>query len=132
MILTSAFQQKTRSDLRLFKSDNNATIKTMTSAQAFQDKCYTLFEKMLNTVPSDVVLSDVIIPRAWTMKESHLELSSTGVVSFLGEITSNFKSDTPPATASFQYTTVGGGNTGPQTSQAGGMYRLLFWVRGDN
>jgi hypothetical protein len=82
--LVVGFNETTNSDLRLFSSDGNATVQAMTTAQAFQDTCYTLFEKMVNTVPSSVTLSDVIDPRTWTMQESHLDLSSAGEVFFMG------------------------------------------------
>ena len=122
--LVVGHNETTRSDLRIFSSDNNVTINAMKSAQAFEDTCYTIFEKLLNTVPSNVNLSDPIIPRPWTMLESSLDLSPTGAVSFAGKFTSWSKTSAPPATASYSYSTVGGGNTGPQTSAQGGRQRI--------
>ncbi|KAF9486235.1 heme peroxidase [Pholiota conissans] len=48
------------SDLRIFSSDNNVTMKGMATPKAFADTCRDLIERMINTVPKDVVLSDVV------------------------------------------------------------------------
>ncbi|KAH8913940.1 hypothetical protein BT69DRAFT_1327053, partial [Atractiella rhizophila] len=54
-----------QSDGRIFSSDGNVTIKQMAgSDQVFQDTCKVLFEKMIDTVPSTVTLSDVYTPLA--------------------------------------------------------------------
>jgi hypothetical protein len=120
--LVVGFNETTNSDLRLFSSDGNATIQTLTSAQAFQDTCYTLFEKMLNTVPSTVTLSEIIGPRTWTTQEKHLDLSPTGAVRFSGVITWYSLTDTPPLRANYTYTTSEGGNVGVLNSQIGGVF----------
>lgn len=110
----------TNSDLRIFSSDGNATMKAL--APAFEDKCFAIFERMLNTVPKTVTLSDIIVPRAWILRRGNLDLTTAGVVTYSGIITG--RSDTTSASvASYQYGTIGGGNTGPKTSQAGGGMR---------
>ncbi|KAF7323916.1 Peroxidase [Mycena kentingensis (nom. inval.)] len=48
------------SDLRVFSADGNATIKGMATPEAFFSQCTTIFDKMLNTVPSSVTLTDYI------------------------------------------------------------------------
>ncbi|KAJ3716374.1 heme peroxidase [Lentinula raphanica] len=52
-----------RSDLRLYESDNNATMRGLSnSTEHFVSRCISLMARMLNTVPSSTVLSDVISP----------------------------------------------------------------------
>ncbi|KAH8815517.1 heme peroxidase [Xylogone sp. PMI_703] len=108
----------TNSDLRIFSSDNNVTISEMSSPQSFEDTCFTIFEKMLNTVPSAVTLSDPIVFSPWIISVDQLDLDSAGVVSFSGTITGHSSSPLPD-TASYVYQTASGGNTGTKTSQEG-------------
>ncbi|KAJ3970788.1 heme peroxidase [Lentinula raphanica] len=52
-----------RSDLRLYESDNNATMRGLSnSTEYFVSRCISLMARMLDTVPSSTVLSDVISP----------------------------------------------------------------------
>ncbi|KIK56950.1 hypothetical protein GYMLUDRAFT_229970 [Collybiopsis luxurians FD-317 M1] len=50
----------TRSDFRIFSSDGNATMQSLLSPANFNQTCSSLFERMLNTVPSNVNLTDPI------------------------------------------------------------------------
>lgn len=51
----------TRSDLRLYESDQNATMHALfTQGDAFLDTCVDLFSRMMNTVPAGVQLGPVI------------------------------------------------------------------------
>ncbi|KIK56946.1 hypothetical protein GYMLUDRAFT_229967 [Collybiopsis luxurians FD-317 M1] len=50
----------TRSDFRIFSSDGNATMQSLLSPINFNQTCSSLFERMLNTVPSNVNLTDPI------------------------------------------------------------------------
>ncbi|KAJ7484730.1 L-ascorbate oxidase [Mycena latifolia] len=52
--------QTMASDRRVFGSDNNVTMQSMSTAESFASTCVTIFDKMLNTVPSSVTLSDEI------------------------------------------------------------------------
>lgn len=109
-----------RSDLGIFSSDGNATIRAMAASQtAFENACFPIFEKMINTVPKNVNLSDIIGPRQWITMESHLDLTSAGVPTYSGTI-GTYGKTAAPSTASYTYGTIGGGNTGPKTSQPGG------------
>jgi hypothetical protein len=109
-----------RSDLRIFSSDNNATIKAMASSQkTFESACFPIFEKMINTVPKGVQLSDVIGPRQWITMESHLDLASNGAVNYSGTI-GTYSKAAVPTTASYFYGKSGGGNTGQKVSHTGG------------
>ncbi|KAF8185426.1 hypothetical protein BJ912DRAFT_485603 [Pholiota molesta] len=48
------------SDLRIFSSDGNVTMKSLASPTSFADTCATMIERMLNTVPSDTQLTEEI------------------------------------------------------------------------
>ncbi|KDR77709.1 hypothetical protein GALMADRAFT_65949, partial [Galerina marginata CBS 339.88] len=48
------------SDLRIFGSHRNATMKGLNSETSFSQTCTTLLAKMIDTVPSNVHLSDVV------------------------------------------------------------------------
>ncbi|KAH7348930.1 heme peroxidase [Rhexocercosporidium sp. MPI-PUGE-AT-0058] len=100
-----------RTDFRIFNSDKNATIKAMSAPQDFQDTCFTVFEKMMDTVPRGMKLSDPIMPRQWIPIESHLDLSPTGQVQYSGNI-STYSRNGIPINATYYYGKAGGGNTG--------------------
>ncbi|KAH8827142.1 heme peroxidase [Flagelloscypha sp. PMI_526] len=51
-----------RSDQRVFSSDGNATMQSLTDPTHFDQTCSTLLERMINTVPWGVTLTDVIVP----------------------------------------------------------------------
>jgi len=48
------------SDLRVFASDGNQTMHSLADPNQFNNQCQTLFERMLNTVPRDVSLTEEI------------------------------------------------------------------------
>lgn len=78
--LVTGKNTSTNSDLRIFSSDNNATIKAYVirknglmpgscmhdrfaeSAEHFAKTCSALFERMIDTVPRGVLLSEVLEP----------------------------------------------------------------------
>jgi hypothetical protein len=74
---------------------------------------------MMNTVPADVTLSDPVTVRPWLMVKTEIDLTPTGAVNFSGIIGAH-STPAPPNTATYQYITTGGGNTGTRTSQVGG------------
>ncbi|KAF8891279.1 heme peroxidase [Infundibulicybe gibba] len=49
-----------RSDERIFASDGNATMKTLSSPDTFSAQCGSIFERMINTVASNVTLGSEI------------------------------------------------------------------------
>jgi hypothetical protein len=64
--LVTSFNVSSRSDLRLYTSDNNATMRDLSqSTEHFFDTCVNLFERMCNTVPSNVTLTELIEPMTW-------------------------------------------------------------------
>jgi hypothetical protein len=116
-----------QSDLRIFTSDQNVTINAMSSAASFRNTCLTIFEKMLNTVPAGTTLSSPIGPRPWITKETHLDLSPSGVVQFSGNISTQSKAaGAAPATASYVYLTNSGSTAKTGTSQAGRKSALFY------
>ncbi|KAH6611291.1 hypothetical protein Trco_001311 [Trichoderma cornu-damae] len=55
--------ETTNSDFRIFNADGGDMISQMASSNDFfLDTCNTMFERMINTVPRDVKLTDVITP----------------------------------------------------------------------
>ncbi|KAF9077113.1 heme peroxidase [Rhodocollybia butyracea] len=50
----------TRSDFRIFSSDGNATMQSLLDSNTFTQTCADLLERMINTVPSDVTLTQAI------------------------------------------------------------------------
>jgi hypothetical protein len=93
----------------------------MLTPQAFEDTCFTIFAKMMSTVPAAVTLSDPFQVRPWIMRESHLDLTTSGGVQFSGVIAAH-GTTAPPTTAAYIYGTTGGGNTGAKTSANGGKH----------
>ncbi|KAJ7658396.1 heme peroxidase [Mycena polygramma] len=71
--LVVGFNDTTNSDKRIFGSDGNVTMHSFAkSPKAFAATCADLFARMLNTVPKDVQLTDVIAPLP--VKPTNLEL----------------------------------------------------------
>jgi hypothetical protein len=61
----TSFNVSSRSDLRLYESDNNATmINLAAQGEGFLDTCRVLLQRMIETVPATVRLSEVISPMA--------------------------------------------------------------------
>jgi hypothetical protein len=89
--LVTSFNVSSRSDLRLYLSDDNATMSTL-AAQGigFLDTCVDIMQRMIETVPKDVVLSDVIKPMIIKPINATLDLDSTGKLTFLGIIRVSF------------------------------------------
>lgn len=48
------------SDLRIFESDGNSTVRSLADTQTFQNECRDVLTQMLNTVPRGVTLTDEI------------------------------------------------------------------------
>ncbi|EIN05069.1 heme peroxidase [Punctularia strigosozonata HHB-11173 SS5] len=84
--LVTSFNVSQRSDLRLFSSDNNATMSTLAeSSSLFASECKRLTTQMLNTVPSGVSLTE-ITPIAVKPVNVTLTVNSAGTVTFSGAI----------------------------------------------
>lgn len=85
--LVTSFNVSSRSDLRLYKSDNNATIiKLRDQGAGFLDPCVALLQRMIETVPSTVVLSDIISPVIFKPINATLDFDAQDNVIFTGYI----------------------------------------------
>ncbi|KAJ7656521.1 heme peroxidase [Mycena polygramma] len=62
----------TRSDLRIFSSDNNVTMQRLASPVVFNQVCTDLIERMINTVPNGVTLTDVVEPIDYKVSDTML------------------------------------------------------------
>ncbi|WQF79890.1 Putative hem peroxidase, carbohydrate-binding WSC, hem peroxidase superfamily [Colletotrichum destructivum] len=72
LVFTIGTARNMNSDFKVFNSDN-ATMRAMADNAVFKSVCKTMFEKMIDTVPSGVALSDAIKP--YTVKPVELQLS---------------------------------------------------------
>jgi hypothetical protein len=79
---------KQNSDLVVFASDsNNATIKSLTNPTTFQNTCKIMFQRMIDTVPSGVTLSNVIEPYEVKPYDLQLTLLEGGSgIAFTGDV----------------------------------------------
>lgn len=85
--LVTSFNESSRSDLRLYESDNNATMtKLAQQGDGFLDTCSNLFQRMVETVPSNVVLSDVVSPMDIKPINATLDIDAAGNLVFTGFI----------------------------------------------
>ncbi|KAK1993041.1 WSC domain-containing protein [Colletotrichum falcatum] len=72
LVFTMGNGRNQNSDFKVFNSDN-ATMRAMADSAVFKSACKAVFEKMVNTVPSGVTLTDAIKP--YTVKPVDLQLS---------------------------------------------------------
>lgn len=83
----TSFNVSSRSDLRLYESDNNATMITLgNQGEGFLNTCVGLLKRMIETVPSDVVFSDVVSPVAVKPINATLDFDAHGNLIFSGYI----------------------------------------------
>jgi hypothetical protein len=79
--LVTSFNESSRSDLRLYESDDNATMHDLSqSTDYFFETCTNLFERMSNTVPSNVKLTDVIEPFPWKAINTTFDFDGSSLV----------------------------------------------------
>jgi len=85
--LVTSFNVSSRSDLRLYESDDNATmIELGKQGEGFLDTCSNLFQRMIETVPKGVVLSDIISPMTVKPINATLDFDKDGNLIFTGYI----------------------------------------------
>lgn len=117
-----------RSDYRLYISDGNATLQSMSEEYAFRTKCFSLFERMINTVPATVTLSEPVTPLTWKGVDVIMDIDSAGTASVSGLIRNLYTTITPPETVSYT-TTSAAGNSSSQTSDvASGNGTSLYGI----
>jgi len=92
-LLVTSFNISSRSDLRLYESDGNATlIKLASQGIGFLNTCNNLLQRMIEVVPKEVVLSDIISPQTVKPVNATLDLDSSGNLLFPGSIRVGFSS----------------------------------------
>lgn len=75
------------SDRRVYSSDGNYTMQAMQDPQTFNSMCKAVFQKMIDTVPRGIALTDVITPYDVKPYDVQLTLLDGGVsLGFTGEI----------------------------------------------
>lgn len=100
--LAYGFNETTRSDFRIFASDGNQTISRFAANnEGFKATCGTLFEKMINTVPKTVTLSEVIKPIPVKPKV-FFNLLPNGYIQLVGEVRFFGMQENPQLTVSFK------------------------------
>ncbi|KAL0068419.1 hypothetical protein AAF712_004497 [Marasmius tenuissimus] len=62
----------TNSDLRIFASDGNVTMQSLASQENFNKVCSDVLERIINTVPNGVQLTDVVEPIEYKVGHSRL------------------------------------------------------------
>jgi hypothetical protein len=85
--LVTSFNVSSRSDLRLYESDDNVTmINLANQGERFLDTCNVLFQRMVEVVPSDVHLSEIISPMQVKPINATLDFDISGNLIFKGYI----------------------------------------------
>lgn len=85
--LVTSFNVTSRSDLRLYESDNNATmIRLGKQGAGFLNVCVGLLQRMIETVPHAVTLSDVVAPIEVKPVNATLDFDAKGNLIFSGYI----------------------------------------------
>ncbi|CAE6459670.1 unnamed protein product [Rhizoctonia solani] len=74
------------SDFAVFNSDGNSTIKAMSEPASFLSTCGSILQRMIDTVPSTVTLSDPITPLKIKPRSLQLQLLSSGELQLDGYI----------------------------------------------
>lgn len=134
-LLVTGSNKTTNSDGRIFQADGNATMKAMAEPEAFQSRCADILERMIDTVPSTVELTEVQ-PIEVKPYVEELALTTNGTLHFEGRIrvriTGDFEDD---RTVHLTYADRSGANAS-QTIEArratlkggtsSGLFRELF------
>lgn len=76
LVVGPSVAAKHNADFVVFNSDKNVTMKTLASPTTFTSTCASLLQRMIDVVPSGVVLSDPILPYA--VKPVGLQLTMNG------------------------------------------------------
>jgi hypothetical protein len=85
--LVTSFNVSSRSDLRLYESDNNATMIALgNQGEGFLNTCVGLLKRMIETVPKAVTLSDVVAPMEVKPINASLDFDTHGNLIFSGYI----------------------------------------------
>ncbi|KAH6645225.1 WSC domain-containing protein [Truncatella angustata] len=74
------------SDKRVFGADANQTMNVLVDETVFQTKCENILERMINTVPATVTLSDPLDPIDIKPYITLMALNSNGTIDFQGRV----------------------------------------------
>ncbi|KAH6653037.1 heme peroxidase [Truncatella angustata] len=108
-----------RSDLRLYNSDSNATMESISEEATFRSSCFDVFERMINTVPAGSSLTEPITPMAWKAIELATDINSQGVVSIGGRIRNLYNTGSSPSTVSYTVSSDAGDLTATSATSSG-------------
>lgn len=78
LVVGPAVALNRHSDFKVYNIDGNSTMSGLTSAETFKNVCKTVLQKMIDTVPSGVTLTDPIAPYAVKPVDMQLTLNSGG------------------------------------------------------
>jgi hypothetical protein len=98
----------------------------MSDDDAFRTKCYDLFNRMIDTVPSGVQLSDVITPMTWKAVDLAMDIDTDGGVSLAGEIRNLYTTGSPPKTVSYNISTSDEKSKTETSDESSGTGTSLF------
>lgn len=86
--LVTSYNVTSRSDLRLYASDGNATMRALYAQPdaGFLDACVDLLARVIDTVPAPVALRDVVEPMAVKPVNVTWDVAADGRVAFSGRI----------------------------------------------
>lgn len=112
--LVTSFNESSRSDLRLYESDNNATMLELASQGSnFVYTCVTLLQRMIETVPKHVTLSEVIRPLGIKPVNASLDFDTHGTLKFSGVIRVSHPNPTGQLIAKYSQVLPSTGNNAP-------------------
>lgn len=84
-------------------------MRSIAKEDAFQSKCNSVFERMINTVPRTVTLSEPVVPLTWKAVDLQLDISPAGVVSIAGRIRNlHARTAFPPLRVPYTISSPGG------------------------
>ncbi len=85
--LVTSFNETSRSDLRLYESDGNATMRALyAQGDGFLDTCVGLLGRVINTVPAHVELGDAIQPMSIKPVNVTWDIAGSGRLELSGRI----------------------------------------------
>ncbi|TGJ86013.1 hypothetical protein E0Z10_g2742 [Xylaria hypoxylon] len=116
MVVGPSIRATRNSDFKVFNSDGNETISTLTNPQTFTNVCATVLRKMIEVVPDGVTLTDPIQPYAVKPVDMQLTLNTmASTMQLTGLIrvrTTDFGTDTAESVSLTYKTRSGGDNCG--------------------
>ena len=105
--LVTTANKTVQSDLRLFSSDGNATVRKLAkSTDQFRSTCTTLFTRMINTVPNGVTLTPLIDPSNVKYANISLNVDWSGKMTLSGFLRYIEAAGSAPAPATLTVTVV--------------------------